>query len=108
MNTQMQVHSLQAGEALPVLSRTGGQAILVKGEVLVQAPARLLAGMVLLSPPTRLSAPAQLRLQDGSSVLAVHQATIVVEEAPSLVAMLRSMVARGRRALSLQVPQKVW
>lgn len=85
MNTQTQVHRLEAGQALLVSSRSTKPAVLVKGEVLVQAPARWLGGSVVLSPATRLLAPAVLPSDPSASVVAVHESTVIVEEAPSLL-----------------------
>ena len=94
MNTQ--THRLQAGQALLLASRRAMPAVLVKGEVLVQAPAKWLGGSVVLAPVTRLRAPAVLPSDPSSSVVAVQASTVVVEEAPSLLASFRSLFAGQR------------
>jgi hypothetical protein len=100
MNTQSQVHELQAGEALALSAHRKGRLVLVQGEVLVQAPAMELAGTVIVPPATQVSAPALLSLAEIGALRATQRATIRLEEAPSFVAMVRSVLARlmGARA----------
>ncbi len=80
MNTQTQVHRLEAGQALALPRRGAGPAVLSGGELLVQAPARWLAGTVVLSAPVRLVAPAVLPAEPGCSVVAVRPSVVVVRE----------------------------
>ena len=91
MNTQ--THGLQAGQALLLGSRSSGPAVLVKGEVLVQASARWLGDSVVMTPAIRLRAPAVLPSDASASIVAVHASTVVVEEAPSLLATFRNFLA---------------
>ncbi len=85
MNTQTQVHRLEAGQALALSRQGAGPVVLAEGEVLVQAPARWLAGTVVLSAPVRYVAPAVLRFEPSSSVLALRSSSVVVEEAAPLL-----------------------
>lgn len=97
MNTQTQVHRLEAGQALALSRRGAGPVVLAEGEVLVQAPARWLAGTVVLSTPVRVAAPAVLRFEPSSSVVAVRTSSVVVQEAPPLLsfAALRAAFRAG-------------
>lgn len=97
MNTQTQLHELQAGEALAFSGSTKGRVILVEGEVLFQAPALYLAGTVIVPPARRLSAPASLPLTQAGSLRATRAARIVFEEAPGLGATIRAALAGLRR-----------
>ena len=107
MNTQTQVHRLEAGQALALPGRDAGQAVLSEGELLVQAPARWLAGTVVLAAPVRLVAPAVLRLEPSSSVVAVRPSSVVVQVAAPLLsfATLRAAAAWLRGAV--QAPAAV-
>jgi hypothetical protein len=97
MNTQTQLHELQAGEALAFARASKGRVILAEGEVLFQAPALWLAGTVIVPPPRRLSAPASLPLAEVGLLRATRAARVLVEEAPGPVAMLKSAFAALRR-----------
>lgn len=101
MNTQTQVHRLEAGQALALSRQGAGPVVLAEGEVLVQAPARWLAGTVVLSAPVRYVAPAVLRFEPSSSVLALRPSAVVVEEAAPLLsfATLRAAAAWLRGAV---------
>lgn len=102
MNTQSHVHRLQAGEALSLPANGTGRVILAEGEVLVQSPARWLAGTVVFSPAVRLSAPMVLNAEQAGSVVAASEASLVVEESPSVLAGLASLVRRVARSPKLQ------
>ena len=93
MNTQTQVHRLEAGQALALPRRVAGSAVLSEGELLVQAPARWLAGTVVLSAPVRLVAPAVLPTEPGCSVVAVRPSSVVVQEAAPLLSLRRLLAA---------------
>ena len=93
MNTQTQVHRLEAGQALALPRRVAGSAVLSEGELLVQAPARWLAGTVVLSAPVRLVAPAVLPTEPGCSVVAVRPSSVVVQEAAPLRRLLAAFQA---------------
>lgn len=97
MNTQTQLHELQAGEALAFSRASKGRVLLAQGEVLVQAPALWLAGTVVVPPVRRLSAPASLPLSEAGSLRATRAARLVIEEAPGLAALLKSALAGLRR-----------
>ena len=105
MNTQTQVHRLEAGQALALSRQGAGPVVLAKGEVLVQAPARWLAGTVVLSAPVRYIAPAVLRLEPSSSVVALRPSSVVVEKAPFLTfATVRAAAAWLRGAVHAPAP----
>lgn len=97
MNTQTQLHELQAGEALAFSRASKGRVILAEGEVLVQAPALWLAGTVIVPPVRRLSAPASLPLSEAGSLRATRAARVLIERAPGPVATLLSALAGLRR-----------
>ncbi|MEJ5991634.1 hypothetical protein WG902_16645 [Ramlibacter sp. PS3R-8] len=97
MNTQTQLHALQAGEALAFPGSSKGRVILIEGEVLVQAPALYLAGTAILPPERRLSAPATLTMAEAGSLRVTRSARLVVEAAPGLGATIKSALARLRR-----------
>ena len=107
MNTQTQVHRLEAGQALALSRQGAGPVVLAEGEVLVQAPARWRAGTVVLSAPVRHVAPAALRLEPSSSVIALRPSSMVVREAAPLLsfATLRAAAAWLRGAV--QAPAAV-
>ena len=87
MNTQAQVRTLEAGEALQLPGRLAGPAVLAAGEVLVQAPASWLADRVVFAPPVRLVAPALLPTAPGCAVVAAREAKVVFHEAAPLVSV---------------------
>lgn len=103
MNKQAQVLRLESGQALPLPRRAGGTVVLSRGELLMQEPARWLAGTVVLPPPVRLVAPASLPAGAACSFVAVRDSTVVVEEAGSRfpTGFLRALVSwiggAGRR-----------
>jgi hypothetical protein len=101
MNTQTQLHELQAGEALPLPRNANGRVVLVEGEVLFQAPALYLAGTVFVPPALRLSAPASWPLSETGSLQATRGARVLVEEAPGWGAMLKAALADLRRRYSV-------
>src|SRR5262245_38613292 len=78
MSTQPQVHRLEAGQALPHPRRSGGPAVLTEGELLVQQPARWLAGTLVLPASVRLVAPAPLPADPSCSFVAARACTVVV------------------------------
>ena len=91
MNTQDHVQSLEAGQAL--LLREGTRAaVLTHGAVLVQAPARWLAGQVILPAPVRYVAPAMLPLDASNAVIALEACTAIVQvqETPSALQLLQA------------------
>ena len=106
MNTQTQVHRLEAGQALPLPRRGAGLAVLSEGELLVQAPARWLAGTVVLSAPVRLVAPAVLPAEPGCSAVAVRPSSVVVQEAAPLLSFsrLRAAVSTSARCAPTPAP----
>lgn len=89
MKTQTRLHRLQAGQALSLPRRSAGTAVLTDGELLVQEPARWLAGLVVLPAPVRLVAPAVLRLGQSDSFVAVRSSSVVVDEPASLLSRER-------------------
>ena len=103
MNTQTQLHELQAGEALAFPRSPKGRVILAEGEVLFQAPALYLAGTVIVPPLRRLSAPASLSLSEAGSLRATRAARVVIEQAPGLVATLKSALAGLRRRYPVDI-----
>lgn len=94
MNTQNDVHELQAGEALPLSGLADGRLFLVEGEVLVQGQAGWLAGTVVLPPVVRLTAPASIPLSEFGSLRATGRARLVIEQAPSLWETFRAALAK--------------
>src|SRR5687767_2239498 len=103
MNTQTQLHELQAGEALPLPRNANGRVVLVEGEVLFQAPALYLAGTVVVPAVRRVSAPASWLLSEAGSVVAARGARLVVQEAPRLGATLRAALTALRRRYSVVI-----
>jgi hypothetical protein len=93
MNTQTQVHALEAGQAFAIAADRRGQLILLEGEVWVHAPARWLAGTMVLPQPARASAPACLPLDGVAAVTGIDAAKLVIEEAPGWFAALRAFAA---------------
>lgn len=85
MKTQTQVHRLQGGQALALQGRSAGPAVLVDGELLVQQPARWLAGVVVFPAPTRLVAPATLPAGRSLTFVAVRASSVIAEVAPPLL-----------------------
>lgn len=109
MNTQAQVHRLQAGQAisLPLPRRGAGPVVLAQGELLVQEPARWLGGTVVVPAPVRLVAPAVLPEAPSASVTAVRESTVVVPRpAPLLPRISLSAVAAWVRRLDLIPPSR--
>jgi predicted DNA-binding protein (UPF0251 family) len=96
MNKQTQVQKLQAGEALAHPAFRKGRIVLVEGEVLVQAPAGELAGMTMVPAARRVSAPAILSLAEVEALRATQSAMLVLEEAPSTLAVIAAALARRR------------
>ena len=106
MNTQPRSHTLPAGQAM-LLPARAASAVLVQGEVLLQAPTTWLAGRLVVPAPIRIAAPALLPADTAGTVFAVHDAVVAVQEAPSLLALLRSAFARvrfGRIATAFAYP----
>ena len=104
MNTQTQVHRLEAGQALALARRGAGPAVLTQGELVMQEPARWLAGIVVLPAPVRLVAPAVLPSGPSCSFVAAGRSCVVVEEGPLLFTRkLRAAATwlRSRRASAL-------
>lgn len=95
MNTQTQVHRLEAGQALALGRRSEGPAVLTQGELLVQEPARWLAGVVVMPRAVRLVAPAVLPTAPSCSFVAVRASSVVVREAApvSFAGRLRAAAA---------------
>jgi len=90
MNTmQSELHTLQAGEALTGARVRWSKLIVAEGEVLVQAPAQWLAGIVVVPPPTRVSGPASLDLDGTESVIATSHAKIMLEAAANPLTRMR-------------------
>lgn len=91
MNTQTHVHRLEAGQALA--RRSAGPAVLIQGELVVQEPARWLAGTVVLPPPVRLAAPAVLPCEPSTSFVAVSASCVVAQEAAPFLSIGRLRAA---------------
>ena len=110
MNTQQQVHRLEAGQALPIPRRGGGPAVLTEGELVMQEPARWLAGTVVLPAAVRVVAPALLpSCGPGGSFVAVGPSSVVVHEPAPLLraaaAWIRGVLRRpGAHAARRPVP----
>ena len=111
MNTQAQVHRLEAGQALSPSRASRGHAVLAEGELLVQAPMEWLAGSVVVPDPVRLVAPAVLDLDASHSFVAVRASAVVVPQAaprvtaakwPGRVAGLLGAWRSSRPSFSLQ------
>lgn len=98
MDTQARTTSLQAGQAWDP-RRGGGLAVLTRGEVLVQAPARWIGGRVVLEAPRRLVAPAVLP-RDAGAVVALGVACVSMQPAGSALAERLATVAARLRAWS--------
>lgn len=107
MNTQTHVHRLEAGQALPAVPRSAGPVVLSEGELLLQEPARWLAGTVVLPRPVRLVAPAVVPAAPEGCIIAVRASVIVAREpAPSfsmhrLLAAANRLLRRGRSVTRL-------
>jgi hypothetical protein len=84
MKTQAQLHRIEAGQALSLSQGSAGPAVLVDGELLVQEPARWLAGLVVLPPSVRFVGPAALP-SGQLSVLAVRPSSVLVHEPTPLL-----------------------
>lgn len=97
MNKQTQVHQLRAGESLGWSGERRGRIVLVSGEVLLQPPATQLAGITFVPVARRVAAPALLSLAELGGLRATQAATLVVEEAPTLFAVMAVALARLRR-----------
>ncbi|MBE7367142.1 hypothetical protein [Ramlibacter pallidus] len=95
MNTQPRSHTLPAGQAM-LLPARAASAVLVQGEVLLQAPSTWLAGRLVVPAAVRIAAPAMLPTDTEGTVFAVHDAVVAVQEAPSLRTLLAGLVARLR------------
>ena len=98
MNTQRHVHRLEAGQALPIPRRSGGPAVLTEGELVVQEPARWLAGTVVQPAAVRVVAPALLPAS-AASFVAVRPSCVVVQELPSALDKLRAAATWIRAVL---------
>jgi hypothetical protein len=94
MNTQNHVHELQAGQALALSGQPDGRLVLVEGEVLVQAQASWISGMVIVPSAVRITAPASVPLSELASLRATGRAKLVIEQAPSLIATFRAALAK--------------
>ena len=81
MKTQTQVHRLEGGQALALHRGHAGRVVLVRGELLVQQPARWLGGVVLIDPPQRIVAPALLADPDSLTIVALRASSVVEESA---------------------------
>lgn len=97
MNTRTHVHELQAGEAWAHSGSRRDRVVLVEGEVLLQSPATELAGITIVPQARRVTAPAMLSMDEVHGLRAARRAALVVEEAPSLLANIRSVLARRLR-----------
>ncbi|HVE53040.1 MAG TPA: hypothetical protein VNB23_06615 [Ramlibacter sp.] len=104
MNTQPLSHTLLAGQAMQLPQRGAAPAVLVQGEVLLQPPAAWLAGELVLPPPVRLVSPALLPSDAAGALVAVHEAVVVVHEAPTLRAALMALLARVRAWRGVAAP----
>jgi hypothetical protein len=93
MNTQTHVHRLEAGQALALARRIAGPAVLIQGELVVQEPARWLAGIVVLPAPVRLAAPAVLPCEPSTSFVAVSASCVVAQEPAPLLSIGRLRAA---------------
>jgi hypothetical protein len=84
MKTQAQLHRLETGQALSLPWNNAGPAVLTDGELLVQEPARWLAGSVVLPPPVRFVGPAVLPAGRFDFVAVRPSSVLVHETAPLL------------------------
>jgi hypothetical protein len=96
-NRKRQV-TLQSGEALPVDLPRGARLYLTQGELVLQAPARWLAGTVVLSPARRVAAPAMLAPAEIQAATALTTATFLVEAQPGMVQRIGMALDRLRGA----------
>ena len=90
MKTNYRTIALQSGQALAIDPHRSPNLFLAEGEVLLQAPAAWLAGTVVLMPPRRVLAPAALAGAEISSITAIGAAKVHLEEAVSLLDLLKS------------------
>ena len=88
--TQTRLIQLQPGQAFPVDRHRSGTLVVVEGEVLLQTPAKWLAGTVVLAPPRRVVAPAALAFEEMGSIAAICPAKILMEEAASPLQRLKA------------------
>ena len=97
MNTQAQVRSLEAGQALELSARASGPLVLAEGELLLQEPARWLAGRVVLPRPVRLVAPAVLEAAQDWSAVAVRASKVIVQERAPVLSLAKPLWLAARR-----------
>ena len=95
MNTQAQVRTLAAGQALQ-LPRKAAQLVLAEGELLVQEPAGWLSDTVVLPAPVRVVAPAVLAVTPMASIRAVRASRVVLQQAEPTFSAARLHAAAGR------------
>jgi hypothetical protein len=105
MNSQAQFHRVEAGQALVLPRSSAGPAVLTDGELLMQEPARWLAGLLVLPTPVRLVAPAMLPLGQSHSFVAVRPSSVIFDEPAPLLSRervravatwIRGFLERGR------------
>jgi hypothetical protein len=94
MNTQTQLHELQAGESLALPGSGSGRFTLLDGEALFQPEALYLAGTAVVPPVRHLSAPASLALSEAGCLRATRDARVLVETTPGFAAAFKATLAR--------------
>ena len=95
MNTQAQVRTLVAGQALQ-LPRKAAQLVLAEGELLVQEPASWLADTVVLSAPVRIVAPAVVAVAPMGSIRALRTSKVVLRQPEPFFSAARLLASAGR------------
>lgn len=106
MKTQTQVHRLEGGQALALHRGHAGRVVLVRGELLVQQPARWLGGVVRIEPPQRIVAPALLDDPQSLTIVAVRDSSVSVEAtAPWFTPEALQAAAAWLRARLPRLPQ---
>ena len=90
MNPTYRAIPLQSGQALAVDRHRSARLFLTDGQVLLHAPAAWLGDTVLLAPPRRVTAPAELTGREIDSISAIGAARILIEQAAGPLDKLRS------------------
>ena len=105
MKTQTQVHRLEGGQALALHRGRAGRVVLVRGELVVQQPARWLGGVVLIDQPQHIVAPALLADPQLLTIVAVRASSVVVQApAPWLTREALQAAAAWLRARMPRLP----
>ena len=102
MNPQMQFQDLGAGESFSPAQAGLRKVVLARGEVLLQRPARLLAGAVVLMPTERLQAPAEWQWEEGSCLVAANNSQLALQRRRRLGDGVRRLLAASGLARLLR------